>query len=337
MASDQLQTIQRHITAGRFDEALVGLGVLLEGEAGSQEALYMRAVCLRYLRRFAEAYDSLQRLKQLAPEHGRAHQEEGHLMRDSGNLDAAVIAYRRACQYNPALVAAWQALADLLDKLNAKSTTTNANTNKTQPNTTNKTTTGAQPNTQREAAAVKAQLNKLKRLPKPVLAATDLIGQGKLLKAEELLRQFLRRAPSHVEAMRLLADIGVRLGVLDDAEYLLESACEFEPDNHQARIDYIQTLRKRQKFAAARSQAKQLLNKSPGNPSFLSLYAVESMHSGDFNTALAMFDKALAALPGDPVALTSRGHACKTMGNFDGAVQDYRAALSSQTASQPAN
>ncbi len=352
MASDQLQTIQQHITAGRFDEALAGLDVLLEDESASQEALYMRAVCLRYLKRFAEAHDSLQQLKQLAPEHGRAHQEEGHLMRDSGNLDAAVIAYRRACQYNPALIAAWQALADLLDKLSTKNKTTNKtqpnthnevasktqpNThneaaNKTQSNTTNKTTTGAQPNTQREAIAVKAQLNKLKRLPKPVLAAMDLIAQGKLLKAEDLLRQFLRRVPSHVEAMRLLADIGTRLGVLDDAEYLLESACEFEPNNHQARIDYVQTLRKRQKFAAAKHQAKLLLSKSPDNPSFLSLYAVESMHSGDFDTALTMFDKALAALPGDPVALTSRGHACKTMGSFDTAVQDYRAALNSQPA-----
>ena len=41
----------------------------------------------------------------------------------------------------------------------------------------------------------------------------------------------------------------MRLGVLDDAEFLLEAALRFEPDNMLTRIDYIQALRKRQKFA----------------------------------------------------------------------------------------
>ena len=35
--------------------------------------------------------------------------------------------------------------------------------------------------------------------------------------------------------MRLLADLGVRSEVLDDAEFLLESALDFEPDNRFAR------------------------------------------------------------------------------------------------------
>ena len=39
--------------------------------------------------------------------------------------------------------------------------------------------------------------------------------------------------------MRLLADIAMRFGVLDDAEFLLESAIELEPDNTRLRIDYI--------------------------------------------------------------------------------------------------
>ena len=86
-----------------------------------------------------------------------------------------------------------------------------------------------------------------------VLSAIDLVAQNKLLKAEEVCRAFLQTHPSHVEAMRVLADIGVRLGILEDAEFLLESAIEFEPDNIEARMDYIQILRKRQKFAAALS------------------------------------------------------------------------------------
>jgi tetratricopeptide (TPR) repeat protein len=158
----------------------------------------------------------------------------------------------------------------------------------------------------------------------------DLIAQGRLLKAEEICRRFQRKVPHHVEGMRLLADIGMRLGVLDDAEFLLHSALQFEPDNVQIRIDYIQALRKRQKFQQSLEQATQLLDSSPENPQFRSLYAIESMQSGDYETALAAFDEVLAQVPGDPVTLTSRGHAHKTCGQYDAAVSSYKAALTSQ-------
>ena len=302
MAGEAQQAVRGQIGAGQFAEALAGAEALLAADAGDHDALYMKAVCLRYLRRFEAGFAALQELKRLTPENGRAHQEEGHLLRDSGNQAAAVVAYRRACQCNPALTAAWKSLAAALEGQGREG----------------------------EASQARAELTRLEQLPKPLLAAMDLIAQGKLLKAEDLVRQFLRKSPRHVEAMRLLADIGLKLGVLDDAEYLLESACEFEPDHVRARVDYIQALRKRQKFAKAKAEARRLLDAQPQNPSFQSLYAVEAMHSGDFQEALAMFGKVLERLPGDPSTLTSKGHACKTLGDFDGAVAAYREALASQ-------
>jgi tetratricopeptide (TPR) repeat protein len=119
----------------------------------------------------------------------------------------------------------------------------------------------------------------------------------------------------------------MRLGVLDDAELLLEGATKLEPGNLRARIDYIKVLRKRQKFQRALAQARQLLESSPENPQFQSIFAIESMQCGDFDTALATFDKVLEALPDDPVTLTSRGHALKTSGRYDDAVEAYRAVL----------
>ena len=61
---------------------------------------------------------------------------------------------------------------------------------------------------------VQAQLDHLLSLPRPVVAVTDLIAQGRLVRAEEICRAFLQKVPHHVEAMRLLADIGARLGAL---------------------------------------------------------------------------------------------------------------------------
>ena len=262
----------------------------------------MSAVCRRYRREFDSALAQLARLKALAPENGRAYQEEGHAYRDMGRPRQALQAYAQACRFNPALVASWRGQLEFLTRSGRT----------------------------REAAQIGAQLEYLKRLPKPLVIVLDLVSQGKLLKAEDLCRKFLRKVPHHVEAMRLLADIGVRFGVLADAEFLLESAHQFEPNNVRVHMDYIQALRKRQKFGPALEQARQLLETSPENPQFQSIYAIECMQTGDYDQALSLFDQVLERIPGDPITLTSKGHAYKTCGRYDEAVASYRGALASK-------
>ena len=79
---------------------------------------------------------------------------------------------------------------------------------------------------------------------------------------------FCKKNPRNVEGMRLLSQIALKLGVLDDAEFLLESALEFSPNNSRIRIAYIQVLRKRQNYAGALHQAKVLLEMDKENPQF---------------------------------------------------------------------
>ena len=121
--------------------------------------------------------------------------------------------------------------------------------------------------------------------------------EGRLLRAEEICRHFLKKQPRNVEGMRLLAEIGSRFGVLDDAEFLLESAVAFEPDNMQLRLDYIQVLRRRQKFERAREEAEALHARDPDNPRFQSHLAIESMQTGDYDRAFALFDEVLEKVP----------------------------------------
>jgi len=56
---------------------------------------------------------------------------------------------------------------------------------------------------------------------------------------------------------------------LASADFLLESALAFYPEDVQLRLDFIKVLRKRQKFAAALEQAKFLYDRTPDNPLFL--------------------------------------------------------------------
>jgi tetratricopeptide (TPR) repeat protein len=300
--STDLAAIQEKIVGKRFVDALGDLDTVLQTDPDHRDALYMRAVCCRYLRRFEQAQVTLDKLKTLAPDHSRAHQEEGHTYRDWGKPDDALRAYARACAVNPALEASWRGQLDIL---RAKGQ-------------------------DHRAVWVQAQLERLQATPKPVVAVIDLIAQGRLLKAEDICRQFLQEVPHHVEGMRQLAEIGKRLGVLDHAEFLLENAVKIAPNDIPVRIDYIHVLRKRQKFVDALAQAKLLLEQAPDNPQFQSLYAIESMQTGDFDGAIAAFDGVLEKIPGDPITLTSKGHALKTSGNYDDAVTSYRAALQSQ-------
>ncbi|XOV90266.1 MAG: tetratricopeptide repeat-containing sulfotransferase family protein [Pseudomonadota bacterium] len=299
-----LGQVQQLIVAGQMASALAALTPILTQDPENVEARYMRAVCCRRTGAPGEALAELETIKQLSPGHGRAYQEEGHVYRLLQDPARALIAYRRACQFNPALVASWQAQQELL-KLAGRTD---------------------------EAAAVAAWVTHLKLMPAPVVAVMDLVAQGRLVRAEEICRAFLKANPRHVEAMRLLADIGLRLGVLEDAEFLLESALAFAPDNTQVHIDYVRALRKRQKFVLAREEAEKLLASAPDNPQFQSIYAVECMQTGDFDRALRLFDKVLARLPNDPVTLTSRGHALKTSGRAADAIASYRQAIASHPA-----
>jgi tetratricopeptide (TPR) repeat protein len=293
--------IQKIIASGNFAAALHGIDKLLLIDPGHTEALYMAAVCYRYTQKYDKAQACLDSLMSLSYDRGRVYQEQGHLHIALNRPHKALAAFANACQLNPVLLASWQSQYKILGAIGRP----------------------------QDAQQALAQVQRLQALPKALVAVTDLTAQGKLLKAESLCRKFLQANPTHVEGMRLLAELAVQFGALEDAEYLLESAAEFEPGNLQVKIDFIGILRKRQKFTQALSAAESLHDQQPGNPQLKSLYAIEKMQVGDFEGALDLFDGVLKILPGDAITLTSRGHALKTRGSQKEAIASYKAAISS--------
>lgn len=302
----QLKSAQDALQAGRFADGLALARALLDHTPEDGEALYLAAVAARYLRDFAAAAAYLDRLHAAMPEYGRAWQEAGHLALAQGQEAAALAAFQRATRFNPALAASWREQARLL----------------------------AATGRDGEARLATFQQQRLARLPRELVAVTNHLAEGRLLRAEEICRHYLRTHPArdahHVEGMRLLARIGIEFGVLEEAEFLLESALAFRPDDVQLRLDYIDALRRRQNFARARAEAETLYQRDPDSPVFQSRLAIESMAVGDYDRGLALFDRVLEQRPGDPANLTSKGHALKTTGAGAEAIASYRAAIAAR-------
>src|SRR6056297_3481357 len=175
-----------------------------------------------------------------------------------------------------------------------------------------------------------ANFKRLSGLPPELVAVTSMMHEGKLYKAEKICRHFLQQTPHHLEAMRLLAQIGSRLNIHDDAEFLLESALEMEPDFDLARMDYVKVLHQRQKFERAFAEARKLRERMPGNPAAELAYANQCSAVGKYDEALTVLDRLVDGIDNPANVQMLRGHALKTIGRHDDAVDAYRAAYRSR-------
>jgi tetratricopeptide (TPR) repeat protein len=307
--SDQhkiLHQAKLQLQQGQLDEAVNSLKTLLDVTPAHRDALYYLAVCQRRQNANHDSLNSLTTLINTNPEYGRAYQERGHNYEALGQAQESVGSFQAAVEKNPALLASWKKLEQYYrdSQLNDK------------------------------AHEASQHVQWLTKLPPQLRTVSSLIHEEKLFIAEQICRQYLKENPHHAEAMRLLAEIGGKLQILDDAEFLLESCVEFYPDYQRARLDYVQVLHRRQKFGQALQQAQILNTANPENTHFEIALASENQALGNFEEALAIYQRVIdrnnsAKLPerGDNHAVyAAQGHALKTIGKTDQAIDSYRSA-----------
>ena len=97
--------------------------------------------------------------------------------------------------------------------------------------------------------------------------------------------------------MRLLAQIGMKLDVLDDAEFLLESVLAFAPDYHAARYDYAEVLSRAAQAPQALEQMSQAAAVEPRNRAFRALEANALRRSRRHDEALRDLSELLPETP----------------------------------------
>jgi tetratricopeptide (TPR) repeat protein len=302
----EIRRVRDLTKARRYGEALGALGPLLSRFPENRDALYLQAMNLRYLSRFDESLGVLERLQQLHPRYSRLYQERGHCRVALRDAPGAIDAFLRGVNLNPALPVSW----DMLQRLYRM--------------------TGDAKN----AATAGEHIVTLRNLPPAVVEASSLFCDGELAPAESIIRAFLLKHGNHIEAMRLLARIGLERDVLDDAELLLESVLKLAPDYRAARFDYARALYRRQKCAQSRTEMEKLLSLDPRNHEYLKQYAASCVGLGDYEPIIELYRRLLTDTPSASAEAADLhlwiAHALKTLGRQPEAIADYRAALAAR-------
>ena len=285
-----------------FTAALDASNALARTVPENRDVLYMGAVCQRYLGRIPEALAALDALSLLHPRFSRLYQERGNCYVALRDAPRAIDAFLRAVNLNPALPASWRTLQSLYRM------TGNA----------------------RDAELAAAHVATLERLAPEVVTATAMFCDGDFLLAEQVIRPYLLQHGDDVEAMRLLARIGLELDVLDDAEVLLEAVLQKAPDYAAARHDYASTLLKRHKPAQALVELEKLLAREPSNQLFRTTYANAVVGIGDHERALTLYRELLPRAANPAEVHLSIAHSLKTLGRTGEAIDAYRASCSAR-------
>ena len=153
--------------------------------------------------------------------------------------------------------------------------------------------------------------------------AAKLISQNRYKKAEPILRDFLNNNPLDVNAMRLLADVGIEFRAYKEAGYLLNRALDLAPNYHHARFSYANLLYKRQLPEEALVQIEILLKEEPENMQWLSLKAVNFALANQHEKATELFELIIQKYPANNQIYLSYGHALRAVGKIPEAIAAY--------------
>ncbi|HET9108337.1 MAG TPA: sulfotransferase [Steroidobacteraceae bacterium] len=299
MVEREVQRIRGLLREGRLAQALRASEALLARVPENRDVLYLCAAAQRLGGDVPAALATLAELERLHPRFSGLYQERGHCHIALRQAPEAIESFLRAVKINPALPASWRVLEGLYRM-------------------------AGEP---QQAAQAAGHLAALERLPAEVVTATALFSDGEIAAAEQLIRAYLRQRGDHIEALRLLARIGMQRDVLDEAQLLLERVLQLAPDYALARFEYAQVLARRHLYLEARAETERLLEAEPGNRNYRTLRALTLVGLGRHEQALRCYRELLPGAAQPAELHLSIAHSLKTVGATEEAVAEYREAV----------
>jgi tetratricopeptide (TPR) repeat protein len=224
------------------------------------------------------------------------HYELGLALGLAGRSSDAVVALRRAVKLQPGMGDAWRALGDNLTALG---------------------------DTQGADQAYAQHIRASTRDPR-LLAPAAALCEGNIPVAEQLLRQHLKRFPTDVVAIRMLAEVAARLGRYRDSETLLARCLELAPGFNAARHNYALVLQRQDRFADALREVERLLQADPSDTGGRNLKAALLGRLGEVQQSAEIYRQVLDQFPTHPKVWHSYGHALRTAGRQAESITAYR-------------
>src|ERR1700730_18233011 len=299
----EVRRIRELVEQRRFAEASKAADALLVAVPENRDVLYLRAHAQRLRGDIPAALATLAGLERLHPRFSRLYQERGHCYVALKQASEAIDAFLRGVNMNPALPASWSMLEGLYRM------------------------TGEAAN----AAVAAAHVATLKKLPAEVVTATTLFSDGELAQAEQLIRAFLIKHGHHVEAMRLLARIGLERDVLDDSQLLLEAVLDLASYYHQPRYEFPGVFIKRPLYNGRGEKAEKLLAADRLDRNYRTLSLVGELGLSMHERAIEIYRELLVGATQPADLHFSIAHSLKTLGRRDEAIAEYHATAASRT------
>ena len=262
-------------------------------------ALMLQALAKGRQKQWQSSVDLLRKLTVLQPKWAAAFMELGFALRQAGLGDQALSALKRAVFLKPDMPKAWLALADLH---------------------------AAMGDAKAADSAYAMQLKYASANPH-LMAAAGAMAEDNIPVAERALKTYLKKYPTDVAAIRMLAEVASRLGRTLEAEHLLARCLELSPSFHFARQNYAHILNLNNRSEKVMEQADILLSSDPDNLGYLNLKAVALSKIGDYANAIELYDRVLAKNPGYSKIWHSYGHSLKTAGFTERAIAAYRRSI----------
>jgi len=296
--TSEVARIRALLRQQQFAEALAAAEVLLMAAPGQRDALLFVAIAQRYLGRVPDALKTLAELERHQPRFSRLHEERGHCFVFMKQAPQAIDAFLSAVNLNHALPNSWRMLEGLYRMTRQE----------------------------KDRATAESHVATLQKVPPEVITATALFVDGDLDVAESMVRAYLLKHGDQLEAMRLLANIGIARKVYDDAELLLRAVLELAPGYRVARKEYAEVLIALHRYQEARRHIKLLLRDEPDNRLYRTLSATISVGLGEHEAAIKSYRELLQGTPQDADLHLSIAHALKTLGHRPEAIESYRKA-----------
>ena len=281
-----------------FDEARSLLDEVLSAEAENFEAKYTLAVLNRAEGQIDQAKALLKALVEEKPDFGRGFQELGLCELALKQEPAAISAFEHAVEVDGSLIESWKFLATAYRRKG---------------------------DSRAEQAVMQVEF--LASLPQELRTVISYLAANRLGDAERLCRYFMQQNKTHVEGMRLMAEIATRTGVFDDAEFLLETVMELAPDHIEAEIQLAHVLLRRQRFHKAHKRVKAIYERDK-NPSsqVQALYASVCFGVGENDEAIKTYQEMIRVSPNDPQLRVSLAHIYNATGESPKAVDLFKQA-----------